>query len=339
MAQQIFLGRWSDWSYGPVVRERITLDASDGRYLIAFVAAFDVWAGSSAWKLLAFLLHQCRATRKERELSYHQLQVSLRNSSTPASFLENASGVLWASRKQPKKHLLARILLLVAPIVLSISFAVVGVMSSRIASEDAAVLLKGGDCGALLQQYDSPLDTLQVYLNEDSQDGIRMTLSNAYAQECYINPKDPDSVVQTNSDVSRLDCSSGYAKGSLNYIASVDLDCPFGSACMPGGDVLHLDTGFLDSHKDFGLNQPQENRVLFRKLTSCSPLATSGFSDDEFHAVAGYESLGDLAVYSYGENYYQPTRFGATPGLPSPNATFVYGSNIFNASETAYYMM
>jgi len=165
----------------------------------------------------------------------------------------------------------------------------------------------------------------------------RFRLSNAYAQERYHNPLDPQNIQVINSDASCSNCG-GYTKSSIAFTNITISACPFGDACATS-DILKLDTDYLDSHHDSGLNQTPANRVMYRKVTTCSPLLSTGFSDNAFKPVKGFEHLGDISVYSYGNNTYQPTRFGSTQGLPSADSTIVYSEYTYNASERAYYPM
>jgi len=331
MSERIYTGRWTDWTYGSIMGDNLTLQSSNATYLISFIATFDVWVGSAAWDLIAFVLHQSMTVREPRNGAAHQTQVALRNSSTPLTFIRNAIFIGWAWRKHSWIITLRTWTLAIAPIVLAILFVAAGIASSQIASIEN-VLLEGGDCGLVNPDIASQLDTIQVRQSQAYQDGMRMSLSNSYAQECYPNPLVSQESRVNNSDISDLTCQ-GYATVALNYTTSI-ADCPLNQACAT--PALQLDTGYLDSHLDFGLNQPQENRVLFRKVMTCAPLKTAGYSDNAFNTVDGF---GDVAVYSYGNNSYQPTRFGATQGIPSADATFVYSKNTYSSAQTAYYML
>lgn len=88
MSEQIYSARWTDWSYGSVLGDHVTMSSRNATYLISFIATFDIWAGSAAWKLLAFVAHQYFTIREPRNGAIHQLQVALRNSSTPLAFVE-----------------------------------------------------------------------------------------------------------------------------------------------------------------------------------------------------------------------------------------------------------
>jgi len=331
MSEQIYLGRWTDWSNGPVVGDSLTMSTRHATYLISFIATFDVWVASAAWDLIAFMLHQALTIRAPKNAAAHQIQVILRNCSTPVAFIRNAVFIGWAWRKRSWRITLKIFILALLPIILAILFVAAGVGSSRIAST-GDVLLLGNDCGLVNPNVTNAADEIQIQLGQGYQNGMRLSLSNGYAQECYTNPFDTQTAQLDDSDVSRINCQ-GYTRGALNYTTST-VDCPLGNTCA--APALQLDTGLLDSHYDFGLNQPQKNRVLYRKVTTCAPLVTDGFSNNEFSNVGSQENV---AVYSYGNNSYQPTRFGATGLIPSPNATFVYSKNTYTSSQTAYYMM
>lgn len=332
MAQEIYIGRWTDWSYGSVLGDRITIPTYYGRYIISFVATFNAWAGTAAWLLVAFTLHQYRTTRQPRDGISHQVQAALRNSTTAFSYKKS---IIAISRAWSTTRLLKH---LIGPLILSSLFAVAGILSARVASS-GDVLLTGSTCGLVSDEIESDYDAVLVTLVQNSQNGVRMTLSNSYAQQCYINPLDPERVQLSNSDVSHLSCE-GYAQPALNFTTTQGVECPFEAACsVPNSNVLRLDTGYLDSHHDLGLNQPPENRVLFRKTTTCSPLFAQGFADNNFNYVKGAEQLGNISVYSYGNNPYQPTRFAVLGGLPYSNATFVYSANTYEGSQSAYYLM
>lgn len=305
----------------------------DATYLISFIATFDVWVGAAAWDLVAFALHQIRTIRAPRDAAGHQLQVALRNSSTPLAFVRNAFFIGWAWRKTSKKIMLKAWGLTLLPVVLTILFVAAGVASSRIA-KTGDVLLRGGNCGVINPNVTDSADEILIQLNQNYQDGQRMTLSNSYAQECYSNPfegNEGDGVDE--SDVTRVNCQ-GYTRGALNYTNAM-VDCPLGETCATP-QALRLDTGYLDSHIDFGINEPQENRVTYRKMTTCAPLKTEGFSSNAYEAVNG---LGTAAIYSYGNNSYQPTRFGVTQLIPEDGATFAYNRDTYDEPQSPYYMM
>ena len=337
MSEQIYTGRWVDWSYGPVLGDRITVPGTEARYLIAFLAIFNTWVGAGAWTLLAFIVHQVLTIRKPRIGASHQLHVALRNATTPTAFIEQAVLIAWAWRKTSARASRNASLLTIIPIIITILFIAVGIGSSRIATTNGDVLLLGGDCGLVNPNVTSASDELQIQFSQEFQDGMRMSLSNNYARQCYNNSLDNSSASEIYPDASRSACG-GYTQTSLPIEITVSTACPFEDACL-GSDIIRLDTGLLDSHFDLGMNQPEEDRVSFRKVTTCAPLKTYGFSDNGWSVVDSLSYLGNISVYSYGNNTYQPTRFGGQQALPYADATFVYSKDTYTASQYAYYTM
>jgi len=236
------------------------------------------------------------------------------------------------------KALSKAIKLIFCPAALSSFFAALSILSSRIATNGHS-LLKGGECGNQVTDNVSSLDSVIVRLIQNSENGMSMALSNSFAKECYTNPLVLEPITLASTDPSRSSCDA-YALPSLNYSVSNRNVCPFGDACAATADqILQLDTGYLDSHYDLGLNQPKENRVLFRRVSTCSPLKTSGFSDDSFHYVERHGGLGNISLYTYGNGQYQITRNGITLVGPEPDATFMYSANAFTDPQSAYSLM
>lgn len=87
MSQQLaYTGPWVDCTRNLALGATLTLKSSHGAYLIAFLTALVTIAGASAWTLLAFTLHQVRATNETHDAVFYQHQVVLRNAgSAPAS--------------------------------------------------------------------------------------------------------------------------------------------------------------------------------------------------------------------------------------------------------------
>lgn len=68
--------------------------------------------------------------------------------------------------------------------------------------------------------------------------------------------------------------------------------------CKETSTNLRLDTGYLDSHTDFGLNTIPNQRILWRNALHCAPVATKGFTGSG--NITSLPSLGNLTFYNYG---------------------------------------
>lgn len=88
-----------------------------------------------------------------------------------------------------------------------------------------------------------------------------------YAQQCYLN-----------ASGGLLDCGLFVSK-SLPKEVDFQAPCPFhDEMCRTPEGNIRLDTGYIDSHRDLGLNAPNDQRFLWRNVLHCAPLVTRGFT-------------------------------------------------------------
>ncbi|QKD53716.2 uncharacterized protein FOBCDRAFT_131489 [Fusarium oxysporum Fo47] len=85
--------------------------------------------------------------------------------------------------------------------------------------------------------------------------------ASTYAKECYQN---------TNSIL----CNSLSVSDLPRTNASVD--CPFDKSICLGTPAFKMQTDMLDSHRYFGFNEKEKNRIRYKRETVCSPLVTDG---------------------------------------------------------------
>lgn len=79
---------------------------------------------------------------------------------------------------------------------------------------------------------------------------------------------------------------------TVNY----DAGCPFqDSICRSNNSNILLDSGYLDSRDHFGLNTPDNQRILQRQVVSCAPLKTEGY---EYNTTMGTNQT--FVAYDYG---------------------------------------
>src|ERR1700748_678247 len=97
-------GLWTNWAKGTPFGATLTLTPTNAAILIAIVAIYVQLVGSHLWKVMVFVLHQCRATPAERDGLYHQHQVILRNSaSEPGTMWQLFRvGLAWRHQRQIK---------------------------------------------------------------------------------------------------------------------------------------------------------------------------------------------------------------------------------------------
>ncbi|KAL1641072.1 hypothetical protein SLS58_006344 [Diplodia intermedia] len=77
--------------------------------------------------------------------------------------------------------------------------------------------------------------------------------------------------------------------------------CPFhDDICRSQNGNLYIDTGYIDTHKDLGINAPPDHRFQYRQTTHCAPLRTDGYRD--------------IVNYGSPSNDFKSTRTGTVLG-------------------------
>jgi len=107
-----------------------------------------------------------------------------------------------------------------------------------------------------------------------------------YAQQCY------------NTKAGGIMKCGTFVQQRIPVQADYNAECPFkGGLCKTNTSNIFLDTGYLDSHTHFGLNAPEDQRVLIRKTLHCAPLVTEGYKD-----VYNVSADKSYTRYYYGES-------------------------------------
>lgn len=261
----VYLGQWTNWSRGPVLGATLTVTQENGKYLIAIIAFFVAFISTRFWRMCCFFLHRFYSTDQPSSAPYHQRQAVLRNSSSPESGLVLLLNLCWSWRQRRLNQLLALLYpVLVAFIVLT-GFTIAGVFSSQISSAVGnEVLLSSAKCGIMVGATNVA-------------DGLRVTgpyratiVDNAlnYAQQCY-----------SSADSSMTDCNRFVVPRLEAASVNHDAECPFEShMCRTQTSNLRIDSGYIDSNLDLGLNAATEERFSWRNVLHCAPLATEGFT-------------------------------------------------------------
>ncbi len=128
------------------------------------------------------------------------------------------------------------------------------------------MLLTGARCGFVDVGLATDNLTLidQIYGPARAKD---LLSADQYARQCYT------------ATSGTLYCDT-YVKTRLEpSIVNTTARCPFRpEVCRHANSNLLLDTGYLDSHEDFGRNAPPDQRFYYRRIVHCSPLETEGYS-------------------------------------------------------------
>ncbi|KAI0198859.1 hypothetical protein F4808DRAFT_462435 [Astrocystis sublimbata] len=316
--KDIYVGIWTNWSHGRVLGSTLTVTDRNGALLVAFLALYVSFAGTMFWRLACFAFHYKLSSAEEQDGVYHQRQVILRNSTTGLQGSEQLARMLWAWRKGARR-LWGRIASMLAVALASfLLFAVAGIFSSQVTTAPGdQVLLAGTNCG--IPDYRQNPDAngistiLSPYLTE------KIVASQEYATRCY------------NNITSSTKCDD-FVKERLAVKVISNASCPFDATiCKEHDTSLLLDTGYLDSINDLGINTPPENQFLLRRTAYCAPIKTEGY--------AVYDNVTEPArpvmKYLYGKLVGYPPGYG-NYSFTQPVAPFVAHNRTYGHLQEDY---
>lgn len=288
--QEIYLGFWTNWSYGSVRGATLTLTQRDGGLLLAFLALFVTVAGTCFWRIVCFILHYKLSSDTSKDGIYHQRQAILRNAANTTSGLWSLLQMNWVWRKHTQAKPYRRILPLIMFSVIIISgFIVASILSSKIStSMENEVLLLGSNCGF---QDPDEIDAEYLYSSMLPYIAERTTFSANYAQECYGK----SAMIQS--------CPT-FLQKDLKYTSEYDIGCPFpgkDKICRSNSTNLRLDSGYINSNFDLGINSPPDDQFRYRTVVECAPLNHEGYSENiTIHLGNNSTSPRQLMQYYYG---------------------------------------
>lgn len=264
----IYRGIWINWSRGSIFGATLTLTRHDGDLLIAFVALFVTVVGTSFWRIACFFIHTLYSSEAPRDGLYHQRQAILRNSANGSSGLVSLAQALWAWRRKSKDPI-KRILPVIAfTVVCMCAWATASGLSSRISTGVGnEVLISSPNCGVLNTLEPAP-STEFVETKLLPFQTKKLLSQSTYAQQCYAK------------NTNLANCQTFVQKKLVTQV-SQNATCPFQSdMCRFQNGNIRIDTGFLDTHEDFGLNLPRSKRLQIRTTIDCAPVVMEGYKRD-----------------------------------------------------------
>ena len=256
----IYKGIWINWSRGNIRGATLTTSLTTGAILIAFLALFIQFTGSRLWGILRFTIHQIKVIKRPQDGLHQQQQVILRNFS-PADAARSLIQVGWAWRSKIPNSMTRLLPLTLVALVFWIAFLLAAILSAAAStSQGDEVLISSPYCGHLnfaITNLTTITNFYTDYETKSTSDSI------SYARSCYPS----DSTGRTWQDCStfpipRLPTTRRNAS------------CPFDMGICRAPPI-QLDTGLMDSDLAFGINAPPENRIAFRKVTTCAPIEVS----------------------------------------------------------------
>jgi hypothetical protein len=259
----IYKGPWVNWSYGAVRGSTITLSARNGAILTSFIATFITIVGAQFWKILCLIFHQTRASKERKDGLYHQHQNILRNSYTPGGAAWSFALQSWYWWGRAHHSLLRSLPWALFSVFYLVAFALLSVFGSSEVTKAAGKgrLLQASRCGFWLADGSAAGDSsfaVQELVNSRS--------AAAYARDCYGGADDP------------LRCNI-FASPHINWKAN-KANCPFKDSICYENNIYSMETGLVDSHHDLGVNTPENERLQYRKVTTCSVLRLKDYFEE-----------------------------------------------------------
>lgn len=252
--QSVYTGFWTNWAEGQILGTTLTLSARNGAYLIALLALFVRVTGGYMWRIISFALFRNSPTSAGNGL-FHQQQAVLRNSTSDSPALFQFLQSAWYWRRKAKSPVSRSIRLALIAVIHVTIFAVAGAFSSRVAVTDSQVLLVSPNCGlwSFLSQNDS---TTSYSFEHDN-----LSRAAKLASKCYNGTK-----VRSSPDC----LLSG--RRLVPWTLERDVPCPFDASLCYGSEAVTLDSGYVDSLYDLGINSRPADRVSYRQVSTCAPL-------------------------------------------------------------------
>lgn len=292
-------GAWFNWSHSAPVGSTLTLPAAGGKFLLTFLTLYVTIAGTRFWIIVAFLAHQQRASRRQHDGMHIQQQAILRNAATPTSAAISFMKISLRWRKIAKKPFWRSLPLF--------ALALVTLGTFRAASLLTAEVTKAAGNETLL---DSPNCAYWLPANSlfSSQGAVRSKITSdafvaaSYSEACY------------SANLSATSECSTYAARNIPWTQVTNATCPWASElCLSPSTVYSMDTGLIDSHETLGLNAHKNDRLQYRRVSTCAPIDATKFMNSS--DSNGYH----VQQFNLGTVSYQH------PGYP--DATYLYNNH------------
>lgn len=293
-------GGWINWSHSPTLGSTLTLPARGGSFLLTFLTLYVTIAGTRFWIITAFLAHQQRASRRKHDGMHIQQQAILRNAATPTSAAISFLKISLRWRKIAKKPIWRSLPLLVLALLTLGTFRAASLLTAEVTKAAGnETLLHSPNCA-----YWGPASQSSYQQGE-----VRTKLSSdafaaaSYSEACY------------SANLSATAQCSTYAARNIPWTQVTNATCPWASElCLSQSQVYRMDTGLIDSHETFGLNAHKDDRLKYRRVSTCAPIdaSKSPFMNSSFDAYGNRALQYNLGNVSY---------------LEQGNATYIYNNH------------
>jgi hypothetical protein len=263
----VFTGIWTDHSNKGLGATTLTLSVTSASLLVSALATFITLIGARFWSIVAYIIHQIRATDSAADGVHHQHQVVYRNASSHLTAVWYIIRIGWAWRGRAGRLPSRTLLSLLPPLLTFVGFAIASIFSGKVthpAYATSKVLVQPQNCG-FLEWNDAFIK--QNGSTSLTQWGAKLSIQALdYARGCY----EEDDTSSVNCDV--------FPVQTLPYQVETNVSCPLANGrCWLGSNTAYkLSTPWFDSHSDFEVNDSPGNRVGFRREMTCSIINLEG---------------------------------------------------------------
>lgn len=254
-------GLWVNLDRGPVMGRTITTDVTTGNIIISLLTLLTSLAITQFWELITFAYHQSRAEGTPSDGLFRQQQAILRSLPTPPTLATYSIKLWWKWRKTARRPFVRSML----PFLLSILVVVITTMSGTstafiVTTSDLEVLVSSPHCGAL--NITKAFGRHDLFLANWW--GKLQPIIEAYGRDCF----------NINHNLAAA-CPNTFHRSNIS-LTTESSTCPWNSSMCASGPTpaISLDTDLLDMNDHFGFNLKEDDRVKFRKKTTCNVLST-----------------------------------------------------------------
>lgn len=288
----IHTGFWINHNSPPALGATFTISIRLGNYLIAILSSLVAWAGSRAWSLLLFYLHQRSAARPDKDILDQQLQVLYRSPSSIFDTIIDTFNLQRAWKGRARRVRVRTVPVLVLAVIFFSLFIAAGVLVAEVASksyENVIVLAKPLDCGDLWY-------TGSILGNATAED-----MTGWFDFE-YTKTRDARAYAALAYNKTLSQYQSSFVKPTVEWMEE-DVECPWtiNTTCLgpnrQPGPALRLDTGLMDSHEVFGINAPKKDRVSYHRAVTCGVLDPTNLTTPRFTDSSSYSVSDVNATY------------------------------------------
>lgn len=126
-----------------------------------------------------------------------------------------------------------------------------------------------------------------------------------------------------------MDCEI-YAKQEIESEFNYSFPCPFPDpdACIDPQNNIQVDTGYIDSNKDLGINAPPKNSIFYRKITTCAVVNSTSWATNFVKGPADILPS-DTSIYYY---------FGPPFNGSNSNSSGFVSNYTFSVSNYSLYL-